>query len=80
MTEPVSRTMLIFVCAALLGVLTAEAEHTKAYVTNQGSNTVTVIDDQRVSAIAARPAWGLARATRTSKIRISPLWRPFRSA
>ena len=58
MTEPVSRTMLIFVCTALLGVSTAEAKHTKVYVTNQGSNTVTVIDDQRVSAIAARARLG----------------------
>jgi YVTN family beta-propeller protein len=58
MTQPVSRTMLIFVCTALLGVSTAEAKHTKAYVTNQGSNTVTVIDDQRVSAIAARTRLG----------------------
>jgi len=51
-----TRTILILVSAALLGVSTAEAKHTKVYVANQGSNTVTVIDDQRVSAMAAARA------------------------
>ena len=50
------KTILILVSAALLGVSTAEASHTKVYVANQGSNTVTVIDDQRVSAMAAARA------------------------
>src|SRR5262249_26058256 len=40
----------------LLGVSTAQAKHTKIYIANQGSNTVTVIDDQRVSAMAAAQA------------------------
>jgi hypothetical protein len=32
-----------FVCASV-----AHAKHTKAYIANQGSNTVTVIDDRRI--------------------------------
>jgi YVTN family beta-propeller protein len=42
--------------AVVLRVSTADASHTKVYVANQGSNTVTVIDDQRVSAMAAAQA------------------------
>jgi len=43
------RTVLVLVLTALIRVSAAEANHTKVYVANQGSNTVTVIDDQRVS-------------------------------
>jgi len=50
------RHILALVTAALVGVSTAEANHTKVYVANQGSNTVTVIDDQRVSAMVASNA------------------------
>jgi YVTN family beta-propeller protein len=50
------RTVVTFASAALLWGSTAEANHTKVYVANQGSNTVTVIDDQRVSAMLAARA------------------------
>jgi YVTN family beta-propeller protein len=52
------RTTLVIVLAALMRVSTAEANHTKVYVANQGSNSVTVIDDQRVSAMAASQSDG----------------------
>ena len=52
----VSRTLFSLASVVLLGVSTAAASHTKVYVANQGSNTVTVIDDQRVSAMAAARA------------------------
>ena len=45
------RTILVLVLAVLVRVSAAEANHTKVYVANQGSNTVTVIDDQRLSAM-----------------------------
>ena len=50
------RTILVLVLAVLVRVSTAEANHTKVYVANQGSNTVTVIDDQRVSAMVKAQA------------------------
>ena len=50
------RTVFILTGVALLSVPTAEAKHPKVYVANQGSNTVTVIDDQRVSAMAVAQA------------------------
>lgn len=46
-----TRTILVIVLMALIRVPAAEANHTKIYVANQGSNTVTVIDDQRVAAM-----------------------------
>ena len=46
-----TRTLLVVVLMALIRVPAAEANHTKVYVANQGSNTVTVIDDQRVAAM-----------------------------
>jgi YVTN family beta-propeller protein len=46
-----TRSIVSLVAAALLWSSTAEAEHTKVYVANQGSNSVTVIDDQRASAM-----------------------------
>ena len=45
------RDIPVLVLVALMRVSAAEANHTKVYVANQGSNTVTVIDDQRVSAM-----------------------------
>jgi YVTN family beta-propeller protein len=50
------RTILVLVLAALMRVSTAEANHIKVYIANQGSNTVTVIDDQRVSAMVKAQA------------------------
>lgn len=50
------RTILVLVLMTLMRVSAAEASHTKVYVANQGSNTVTVIDDQRLSAMAAAQA------------------------
>jgi len=44
-------TIPVLVLVALMRASAAEANHTKVYVANQGSNTVTVIDDQRVSAM-----------------------------
>jgi YVTN family beta-propeller protein len=46
-----TRMLPILVSALLFGASTAQANHTKIYIANQGSNTVTVIDDQRVSAM-----------------------------
>jgi YVTN family beta-propeller protein len=54
--KPLIRTVVILAWVALLWVSSAEANHTKVYVANQGSNTVTVIDDQRVSAMVAAQA------------------------
>jgi YVTN family beta-propeller protein len=54
--KPLIHTGVILMWLALLWVSTAEASHTKVYVANQGSNTVTVIDDQRVSAMARAEA------------------------
>ena len=51
-----TRTSALLVSALLCGASTAQATHTKIYVANQGSNTVTVIDDQRVSAMVAAQA------------------------
>src|SRR4030095_14587399 len=45
-----TRILPILTSAVFLSVSAAEANHTKVYIANQGSNTVTVIDDQRVSA------------------------------
>lgn len=45
------RRTFVFGWLILTGVSIAEAQHTKVYVANQGSNTVTVIDDQRVMAM-----------------------------
>jgi YVTN family beta-propeller protein len=59
--NPMTRLLPIFV-VALLGASTAQANHTKIYVANQGSNTVTVIDDQRVSAMASAQADGTPAA------------------
>jgi YVTN family beta-propeller protein len=42
---------IVLASAMLISAATAEATHTKVYIANQGSNTVTVIDDQRVTAI-----------------------------
>src|SRR5262245_12771149 len=44
-----SRTVCTLTWVVLAWASIAEANHTKVYVANQGSNTVTVIDDQRVS-------------------------------
>jgi YVTN family beta-propeller protein len=60
--NPMTRLLPIFVFALLLGASTAQANHTKIYVANQGSNTVTVIDDQRVSAMASAQADGTPAA------------------
>jgi len=46
------RVWSILVCALLLGPSTAHAKHTKVYIANQGSNSVTVLDDQRVRTMA----------------------------
>jgi len=46
------RVWSILICALLLGPSTAHAQHTKVYIANQGSDSVTVVDDQRVSAMA----------------------------
>ena len=60
-------TILVLVSATLIGGSTAEANQTKIYVANQGSNTVTVIDDQRVSTIAAAQA-GLTPGEITARV------------
>jgi YVTN family beta-propeller protein len=57
-----TRLLSIVVSALLISASTAQANHTKIYVANQGSNTVTVIDDQRVSAMAASQADGTPAA------------------
>jgi YVTN family beta-propeller protein len=64
--EPMKRTILVLALMALMRVSAAEANHTKVYVANQGSNTVTVIDDERLSAMtraraAQTPAEDTAR-------------------
>src|SRR5262245_5200960 len=46
-----TRLSPILAAVLLLGASTAQAKHTKIYVANQGSNTVNVIDDQRVNAM-----------------------------
>ncbi len=51
-----TRILPILVSALLLGASTAQANHSKIYIANQGSNTVTVIDDQRVSAMVVARA------------------------
>ena len=48
----------VFALTTLVCASAAETSHTKAYIANQGSNTVTVIDDQRISALAASGAAG----------------------
>lgn len=53
-----TRTSTIVIAALLFTVSSAHANHTKVYVANQGSNTVTVIDDQRVNAMVAADAIG----------------------
>src|SRR4029453_10617331 len=53
-----TRLYPLVVSPLLLGASTAYANNTKIYVANQGSNTVTVIDDQRVSAMAKAQADG----------------------
>jgi YVTN family beta-propeller protein len=47
--KTLSRTACTLTWVILAWASNAEANHTKVYVANQGSNTVTVIDDQRVS-------------------------------
>ena len=64
-----TRQLPIFVFALLLGASTAQAKHTKIYVANQGSNTVTVIDDQRVSAMAAAQSDGTLAADQAAVAR-----------
>jgi YVTN family beta-propeller protein len=64
-----TRLSPIVVSALLLGASTAHANHTKIYVANQGSNTVTVIDDQRVSAMAAAQADATPAADRAAVAR-----------
>src|SRR5262245_31046913 len=46
-----TRLSIVLTSALLASAATAEAKHSKVYVANQGSNTVTVIDDQRVNAM-----------------------------
>lgn len=46
--KTLSRTVCTVTWVILAWASLAEANHTKVYVANQGSNTVTVIDDQRV--------------------------------
>jgi len=56
--KTLSRTVCILTWVVLAWASDAEAAHTKVYVANQGSNTVTVIDDQRVTAMTkARACW-----------------------
>jgi len=49
--KTLSRSVSTLTFVVLAWASNAEANHTKVYVANQGSNTVTVIDDQRVSAM-----------------------------
>ena len=55
MKSPI-RTLCILTWIALVWGSIAEANHTKVYVANQGSNTVTVIDDQRVGTMTRAQA------------------------
>jgi len=50
------RTSAIVMSVLLFTASNGAANHTKVYVANQGSNTVTVIDDQRVNAMVAADA------------------------
>jgi hypothetical protein len=61
------RTVLVLVLVALIRASAAEANHTKVYVANQGSNTVMVIDDQRVSAMTRARA-GQTGAEDTARV------------
>ena len=50
------RVWSILVCTLLFGPSTAHAKHTKVHIANQGSNSVTVLDDQRVRTMAKAQA------------------------
>jgi YVTN family beta-propeller protein len=67
--KPMTRLLPMLATALLLGASTAQANHTKIYVANQGSNTVTVIDDQRVSAMANAQAAGTPAADQAAVAR-----------
>jgi YVTN family beta-propeller protein len=56
--NPMARIVAIVISALLFSTSAARANHTKVYVANQGANTVTVIDDQRVNAMVAANAMG----------------------
>ena len=49
--KTLSRTVCTLTWVVLAWASNAQADHAKVYIANQGSNTVTVIDDQRVSAM-----------------------------
>ena len=78
--KPLIRTVVMLTWVVLLWVPAAAANHTKVYVANQGSDTVTVIDDQRVSAMASAQADSSCPSRRLRPERTHRVWSSARTA